>query len=67
MRLSVAAAISEYLSECPHLAIYLRVLYIGILISMEVDAVPKDKYILLLDNRLEQRLVRIADTKYPSP
>lgn len=34
---------------------------------MEVDAVPKDKYILLFDNRQEQRLVRIADTKYPLP
>lgn len=33
---------------------------------MEVDTVPKNKYVLLLDNRQEQRLVRIADTKYPS-
>ena len=28
---------------------------------------PKDKYILLVDNRQEQRLVRILDNKYHFP
>jgi hypothetical protein len=36
-------------------------------VSQAEGLVPRDKYILLIDNRQEQRLVRIADTKYFAP
>lgn len=32
--------------------------------AVEPDQVPRDKFVLLIDNRQEQRLIRIADNKY---